>query len=249
MIFNSIRLWLKKVFAFPPPTTYGAENDCALQIDLFKSSPEVFTWEDYYKVLRKNFPMKYLLLKKIPDTIIYNVYCPIAGVVKNVIYFVKCHTVPSKKYHLLSLSQPKTNTDDDYKYGWLDADHQMLFACMNILVDFVERERGIDAFIERLAWLKKESDKLSEEDRPNEYDFQSAYDFEDKVFKIYTWWTVDRKNLLKEKLYMQNAWFAKTKTSNGDSIFKELNKLDERIHNEEQEMLKALVDVRGVMWT
>jgi hypothetical protein len=54
-------------------------------------------------------------------------------------YWLKCHTLPSHKWHRLKLSRPGPGIT--YSYGFLDRSEVMLYACFVILRDFVELEK------------------------------------------------------------------------------------------------------------
>lgn len=243
---------INKLLKFPPPTAYGGGSDIALPMDDFNHDPKLLTWEGYYKNLKKDFPIKYFILRQIPEFIQRKIWWTISKPIKDVFYYLKCQLVPNKRYHSLSLVQPKTNTDDDYTYGWIDADRQILLACMNILVKYVEKEVGTTKFQEHISYLLKESEKydaLSEEDKKLQYNYREDYARNKKVLDIYMWWKYDRKLDLNKKKEYLDIWYNNRKNPIGDEHFKLLDEIECKILDEEQQMLKELLEVRSYMWT
>lgn len=241
----------KSLLAFPPPTSYGADNDYALPIDDFKNTDNDYTWEMYYKDVKKDFPIKYFIVKLIPE-VINDITFPVRSRIKDGIYFIKSHVIPSRRYHLLSLVQPKSGTNDDYTYGWIDSDHQMIFACMNILVSFIEEEYGIEEFKNHLEFLRSEVVKynlLTDEQKRMEWSCEQNLTAHQKMFDIYNWWKVDRKNILKKYDNDLTYWHNNRKTPIGNELHKNLNILEAEIKEKEQEMLIDLINVREFMWT
>lgn len=229
--------FLKSFLYFPPPKEFGADSNTALPIDELRQSDDQFTWQDYYRELKKNFPIKFFMLKTLPDYIKYNIYYAALRPIKDAIYYLKCHLIPSKRYHLLSLVQPKTNTNDDYTYGWIDADNQILLANMNIVVSFVEDEIGLDNFKKRLAWLHANIESAQ------------SYENESKILDIYNWWKFSRKELLRREAKLIDSWHGTKDAKVKQNEWEIYSELKERIKKEEQDMLKLLIDVREYMWT
>ena len=242
---------LKSILAFPPPKHYGAKSNTALPIEDFKNSENDYTWEKYRKDIKDEFPVKYFLLKQLPENL-DKVFYPIKHKVKDATYYVKCHLIPKHRYHSLSLVQPKTNTDDDYTYGWVDSDRQMLLACMNILVTFIEEEYGIKKFEEQIEFLKSEiknRDAAPENEKQYHWDCSEHLKAHQKMYDIYLWWKLDRKAALKHYSSDLDYWYKNRKTPVGDELHKKLNESEIEINKKEQEMLIELINIRQFMWT
>lgn len=83
----------------------------------------------------------------------------------NFFYWLRSHTI--NQYHLVDCRSKR----NDYTWGWIDRDRLMLFACFQILVDFIEKEL------------------------PNsntDYSLGGWKEAKEEMEALYKWWTVDR---------------------------------------------------------
>lgn len=135
-------------------------------------------------------------------------------------YWLRTHTY--NRYHILDLR----NKVDGYDWGWIDADAQILYACFNILVSFVEKEspevglaKTPEEFWPDHEWQEGERESL-----------QRHIEREQEVRAIYDWWVTERK---KEKDESEKGDFEK----------------QAELSDKDNEMLIRLMKVRRSLWT
>ena len=141
-----------------------------------------------------------------------------------------------RRYDLIRTGLPKTS--------WCDKDYLMLYGMMNLLVDYVEGEKCF----ETINW-----------DHDDDYKKIAK-----EIKEIYDWWK-NYENRTKEIEKQLSVWhdeFEKRpskdwlKKVNDDPTPKKekkehdkLNKMEEDLDREEQEMLHRLIDIRKYLWT
>lgn len=135
-------------------------------------------------------------------------------------WWLKYHLVPKHRYHILSLKQP-----NGYQYGWLDADQQILYACFNILISFVEKEMGGEKNL--IEYINQLNELLLKDKEINAWAQEAVYDW-NKVHNCYCYWKYRRPLLIKNDKRGENSI---------------------ELYKSDTNMLKELMDVRGVLWT
>jgi hypothetical protein len=131
---------------------------------------------------------------------------------------------------------------------WRDADTRMLHACMNLLVEFVEKEEGLEN-------LRSSCDPESykEKDHDIRYDIDTRKMIEEsyiddaeknrEILAIYEWW----QEYLNNESEFRSGFKRNSKLSdNGKDIL--LNRVI-KFESEEEGMLIRLMKVRGYLWT
>ena len=202
-----------------------------------------FTWADWEKEAREKYPVRYFLSQTIPHWWAVNVSISVTEFV----YWVKCHVIPSKRYHMLDLRQPKTIAKydpDHYRYGYLDGDHKILYACFNSLVHFIEKEHK-GKFLEYVTFQEEAMGSKHLELR--------------ELFEIYQWWTTTRKTKQKEYDKALDEWhvllMATSNSEEQDVLpgFREAEEkhkaLEKEFKEEETRMLIRLIEIREYMWS
>lgn len=134
--------------------------------------------------------------------------------------------------------------DTKLKKGqWWDTDSRLLYGMMNLLIEFVEKERPFEVVI----W---DSDDVS-------------IHVKKEILTIKAWWENynNRKNEISEALSTwhdmkfgkdSDDWIDKINeddTPEIDKAFKYLHELENKLHEEEEEMLIRLVKIRDYLWT
>jgi hypothetical protein len=121
-------------------------------------------WEQWEEDARKAYPVRWLLTESLPD-----LWYPINRTLSKAWYWLRTHTY--NRYHIINLKCP----ENGYNWGWIDPDAKMLFACFNILVDFVENELVQD----HIDWMADEAHSHAIVE----------------IHELYTWWKYDRPPL------------------------------------------------------
>lgn len=222
---------IKKLFKFPTPIELGVSKHNALSSKMFTPKTSAFTWEDYYNLLAKEFPIRwgiYICFKTIKDFLHFKILKKIELVID---YFRYKYYY---KYHILKLSQPKSNTSDDYSYGYRDCSDQMTYAVFNILNTYIK------------------SINLDNETVLNYKNQKNQYDAYLEMLTINNWWCVIRKEKLKKYNNALDEHFKLKEDGNDDFIEKQsfdyVNAFEEHLNNELDEMLLRTLKVRNYMW-
>lgn len=115
-------------------------------------------------------------------------------------------------------------------WGWHDTDERLLHASMELLIQFIKNE---DPF-EVVDW-----------DHTKEF-----RDVAKTIKEIEKWWK-NYPNRLKEIDKVTNTWYKLNckKDKKQNEYFKNINKLEKKLQDEEQKMLKKLIDIRQYLWT
>lgn len=157
-------------------------------------------------------------------------------------YWIRTHIW--NRYHMLNMKSKQNG----YSWGWQDRSELILFACMNLFKDFIEKERGGRS-------------KLRTEMRPfdiawgmNEQDFTEYFTGDIKkeqvLAELYDWWVGGRA--------AEHEAFDRMPTGlNNDIPIKTLDESQwekwlaesDRIDNKDNEMLIKLIGIREYLWT
>jgi hypothetical protein len=239
-------LYFRKFFKFPSPKDLGmSDNNDAMGTELFPQD-DVPTWEEYYRRVKKDYPVKYFFASTLPYIFVRK-YERIIDPIQKFVYWVKCHTLKSHRFHLLDLRQDCSKDElvnyDCYRYGWCDVDHKMLYALFNLLKEYLEEE-PTDL-----------TTHYSLEEINADPGYKSQYDNLQEARAIYHWWTVDRKKELTVYDEKLKEWSElhhnDTTRRNGKSaeVFKELHQVETDNDAKEEEMIARLLKIRKSLWT
>jgi hypothetical protein len=176
------------------------------------------------------------------------------------IWWIRYRVDPRHKYHLI---------DTHLKPGYYDIDGLMLHGMFSLLRRYVDDEHeGVES-------LEKFGQDLlagGPQDFMHETEARQGKK-ENEAVTLYRWWMEARPAMLKRQdelldlLYKDRKSLFDTEEEeiNGQKLYKvirrrertedeiawndELQALEEKIANEEQEMLHRLIDIRGGLWT
>jgi hypothetical protein len=230
-----VKLW--KLFRLPSPKDLGW-TDCehnALPMALFKRvGDDTPTWEDWDAKMRKEYPVRYFFAETVP----FWFRTMINRRIKDSWYWVKCHLLPSHRYHILDLRQPKSEATHNYTWGWIDSDTKMLYALFNILNTFVEKELP-HMYCPSEEDVQKESHLLHQRNHYLE------------IKAIHYWWNIERLRQNKAHAEMQDKW-SEAKQANDPiehQYWDQLRKIDAANEAKEDEMIGRLIKIRRSLWT
>lgn len=237
-------LYFNKFFKIPGPKALGmSDTDYAMPSEFFRNNSTEATWEDYYSKIKKEYPIRYFLSSTIPN-FFQDMYVNITAPIRESLWFVKYHLIPKYRYHWLDLRQPKNVMDtNSYRYGWRDTDSRMVYAMMNLLVQFVEEEMPEGYYVP------------SDEEAANDPGLKIQRENYLEFMEIYKFWKEDQFLLDNARKVAQTAWYNKHKASKGDKS-PELESL--RLQLEQAEkicditldmMLHRLINIRHCLWT
>lgn len=135
----------------------------------------------------------------------------------------------------------------DLKPGYYDIDYRMLYACFSLLSDFVEKERDgivglnkdIDYLTNSLMFLPDDAQNMGGLGWKESARIQLEGD--KQILRLYCYWKIERPTL---KMNAENVLMSKATDRYG-----EYNRLEEELHNKDDEMLKLLMKYRRHLWT
>lgn len=220
-----------KIFHLPSPQELGwTDSDSnALPMSMFqRKGDDTPTWEDWEEKVRKEYPVRYFMSETLPMWFRTRIQRPI----KDAWYWVVCHLLPSRRYHLLDLRQPT------YKFGWIDSDTKMLYALFNILNQFVEGEMS--------HWYCPSEEDVQTD---NHLLYQRNNWLETKA--IHYWWNVERLRQMDEHADLLHRWSEARKVDAPEThiLWDELHKMEKVQEDKEDEMIARLLKIRRSLWT
>lgn len=221
---------------------YPGKKPTALPMRDFQDYDEKdYTWEDYYEEMKAKHPVRYFVNETLSMWIHLNIVRPL----NDVLYYIKSHVVPSRRYHMLDLRQQSTvGNDRPYRYGWIDSDTQIEYAIGNILAKFVEDEQHTLERISRLKELVNSTDN-DDERACLESDLASTQ----KIYNLYTWWTRDRIARQVEYDTLLHNWSLARDSGPATTEWEQLNALELLMEEEKTEKLCEIMRIRRCMWT
>lgn len=238
---------MKKFFRLPTPKELGISESNALGLRRFTPWEKSVCWEDYDRIVKEKFPVKFFLFKTFPDFVKYNLYFPIARPISDAWYWFKCHTFPSKKYHLLDLRQPCAKDDvhnyDCYRYGWVDVPEKMLYAMFNLLKQYIDEEPFDVSTKYSLEQIEADEGLKRQH---NEYQEAKA---------ILHWWQVERKQEINRMSQLSDAWISARQDDTAPNDpetklrFDEYQAAREAFETKTDEMIARLMKIRRGLWT
>jgi hypothetical protein len=224
----------KKLFKLPSPKELGWAKENALPSRSFTPNCIGFTWEDWEEKMKSDYPIKYFIVKSLPNFIKYNIWFPVYRPINNSWYYLKCHVLTKHKYHLVDIRQRKSEIDsvDDYRYGWIDIDHRILLALFSLLDKFVEDEL-INYYCPTEEDIKENPSYAQQRDTYNE------------ILALYRWWTVTRKWDSKNISDLGSKWVK----SKSEDDYEKYSNAKKEFDEKEDEMIGRLLKIRRSLWT
>lgn len=222
----------QRFFRLPSPVDLGWSQYNALESREFSDEPHGKTWEDWREYCQKNYPVRYFFAETLHDFLRYKVWLRITRPVTEAWYWLKCHTLPTYRFHILDLRQ------SDYKYGWRDIDHRMQYALFNLLNLFVKHEFPHYYF-------------PTEEDVKQDPSLARQREVAQEVTLIHFWWNTERHQEYEAIEKKTSEWYEakKMKAYNKEVLWEELQQLKKAFDDKEDEMLLRLMKVRRSLWT
>jgi hypothetical protein len=197
------------------------EKPTALPLNRWLGNPnKEYSWDDWKRDTKAKYPVRYFLQETLP--LWFKVHFTMN--IEHAWYWLRTHTV--HRYHVLDLRNP------EYKWGWRDRSQTMMYACFNLVKDFVEKEKAFDCHV---SW-----------DSDDEHREAKA-----EIMSIYTWWTKDRWELDKQATAAtkNHQWGGDEESEASKQSTKEYRRITDEIEATDQKMLEKAIKFRGCMWT
>ena len=229
--------------------------------DWFDMYPPKYGGLEEWDNIRKENKVKYPIRYWISETLIPNTWWPISRRYKEMISYIRFGFF--EKMHFI---------DTKLKPDYYDADTRLLHGMFSLLKDFVEIEKAwMEAIFNRdykrpfwklndrfrnreygIAYLDWEITLKDDPEEPNIPQAEAAQSIKD----LYLWWVDIRPNRMdpydlipKEPLDKKAIYNIGNISDEKREAYKQINKLETDYYNEDTEMLKKLIDVRGSLWT
>jgi hypothetical protein len=223
---------LFKFLELPGPRELGwSDHDC-LGLRDFTPYQEGKTWEDWTAYVKEHYPVRYFLVETIPDW-----FRPTKMMVKDAWYWVKCHTLPSHRFHLLDFRG--VDPLHEYTHGYMDPCSIMKLAGWAALRIYIEKEEPWDPS-ERYTAEELEAQGLTHQ--------KADYD---EAMALYHWWMVERGEEEAERMRLYRVMKDTPHTN-----VEEYRAAKEPWHTaydaheaKEEEMFLRLVKLRPRLWT
>lgn len=228
-------LFFRKLFKLPGPKELGRSDHDALPSRDFTPDCEGYTWEDWDKEVKEKYPIKYFFAETASDFIQFNIWLPIYRPIEDAKYWLVSHIVPSRRYHMLDLRQPKNEFGVDvYRYGWKDVPDKMLYAMFNLLDQFVKYELPN-------YYCPPESDIDNKIQRDTYFE----------ILAIHKWWFHDRKVEEHAIDELRTKWFSlrKTKSKQSEEFWAQMHEREAELECKTDEMIDRLMKIRRNLWT
>lgn len=240
-------IYFNKFFKLPGPVDLGmSDHNNAMASEFFRNRPDEFTWEMYYDRVQELYPVRFFLASTLPEFFRRCWYRSVQGPV-DLIYWLKCHLLPSYKYHLVDTRK----ADPSYTHGWIDTDQRMVLAMFTLLIEFVELEMPHGYFFP------------SEEDAAKDDGtwecgvggYRAQRDQYLEFMAIYNYWKVERPELEDQHNNLTSLWSKAREKSMGpqgeetERLWKEVQESKDKMDKRLEEMLHRLIDIRKVLWT
>jgi hypothetical protein len=197
------------------------------------------SYYDYEEAMRKKYPVRYFLFQYVPLQWKYFHYRFIRGPIK----WIRYRT--TNRSHVLKIQTLEP--------GWWDRDQRMLHAMFQILVDFIELELPQMMFSEK----KKYNIKYGVRNREAGLAYldweiaETATPQQDDAFvkkELYLWWK-DYRLKRDDPWSEPNIWDISDKMKVKDQEGSQAGALEHIYYEEDQRMLKKLIEIRSSLWT
>jgi hypothetical protein len=232
---------LRKLFKYPTVVDLGWAKSNALEMRSFSPDTEKKCWEDYTEYLKENFPIRYFFSDTLPSFFKKLIWYKL----DHAWYFIVSHVVPSRRFHVLDLRQPK-NHSDSYRWGWIDRSEAILYANFNLLRDYVEKEDD--------KLLGPDEEFLLPETSEHFYPVDAEWNKARLEMKrLYFWWMKTRQEKIAEHNKLLHEWSEAHRLpgnrKQADVLFKKYNKHDKDFDKETEANLIKLIKLRQYFWT
>jgi hypothetical protein len=220
--------WKWKIL--PSPIKLGMSDNNALGSRHFGNQTGQATWEDWEEKVKEMYPVRFFLVEELIPWLRQQW----RRQVTSRWYWFVSHVVPSRRYHMLDLRQPKPG----YRYGWLDLDSKITYALFNILNNFVEREMPF--------WYCPSEEEVQQEPH---LIYQRSNWLEAKA--IHYWWNTERprQQAAHDKLLHDWSEARKVKAPEAQQLWDDMRKAESALEAKEEEMIIRLIKIRRSLWT
>ena len=211
----------------PPPP------EGALQSRMFSPFAKGYCWEDYEEEMRRDYPIRFFLTDTLPLWFGSNIVSPLS----NVYCYIRDKLWT--RHYILDVRQG-SNDFDSYRWGYIDPSQKMLYACFNILKDYIENEKPHNLMDDLTL------NEIHEQGLTDQYDqYVEAH-------ALYSYWMNGRKHA-REEVQRMRLEVDSAKEAKDEEEYNRLQgiwlKAYKSLDNLEEEMLERLIKIRSGLWT
>jgi hypothetical protein len=220
----------------PSPKDLGWSDDGALQSSRMTPNCTGHTWEEYAIYIEEHYPIRKFIINVVGNFLNYKVWGSIKRPVGKTFYWLKCHILPSHRYHKLDLRQKEKG---GYRYGWIDVDHKMLYAWFNLLEEYFKEE----------PYDLSKTHSLEEIATNPNLTIQYAPLKEAK--DILHWWKVGRQEERRIINNISDQWYSlyEKRLDNESGYWAAKVKAEQDLEDKTDQMLMRLIKIRRTLWT
>lgn len=230
--------FFRKLFAIPNTPSY-------LPLREF-NGPDCkdYCWEDWKKTAKEEYPVRFFLSRTF--SLWFTV--KITMRIEHLIYWIQSHTY--RRQHLLDLRQPKVEVGfaDSYRWGYLDYDQQILYACFNSLVGYVECLDKCTVRYNVPESIKVYREALWNAEDPDNATVKLYLDDAVEVLDLYNYWTDRRKRDSREIDTLRSDWHKNRHSDPERTKWNKLRAAEKAFDDEELEILIRLMKIRHNLW-
>jgi len=213
--------------------------------------PEMAGLEEWDEIDKKN-KIKYPIRHFLNDVLIPGIWWPIERFYGEIVSYIRFGFF--EKLHLIDTKLP---------HNYQEVDTRLLHGMFSLLVDFVEVEK---AWMETIfnknykrPWWKLNS-RFRERELGIKYldweitlinnEHDNIQGENAKIIKdLYLWWVDERSKRKDPYVLMDLDNWDNISKEEKSSICKQISKIEQDEYDEDTEMLKKLIEVRGSLWT
>lgn len=225
---------VRHLLRLPGPKDLGrADSNDFLPSNFWSDVEEgEYTWESWEKEVKEKYPVRHFL-SEVAAVWLSRKWTRMT----DAIYWVKCHTLPSYRFHMLDLRHPYPGSN--YSYGWVDRCEVVLWAPFIALRDYIEKEEPANI-----------SDHYSAEEIESDPFLQEQKRQHDEALFLYNWWVKGRQEEGDEESRLFQASRELDKDSEEYATARQAW-VDYRGWRDrrEDEMLERLIKIRRTLWT
>jgi hypothetical protein len=222
----------------PSPKELGWSEYNALGSRSLTPFQEGMTWDDWDEYVQEKYPIRYFLMETLPDF-----FRPIGWKAGRIWYWIKCHTLPSHRFHLIDLRG--VDPLSKYTHGYNDPSAIMYLAAWKALRDYIEKEEPSDP----ATWA-------TPEEMLQEHLIEQKAKCYDEPHELYKYWMEGRAAEKKEEDRLFQACKKAQKAALGvgdEAAYREASTEWLAYHRaceaREQEMFMKLCALRERLWT
>lgn len=197
-------------------------------------------WNKYEEDFKKSYPIFHWMLEEAPDHL------------QNILMF-PIDIVHSIRVYVRNVMGNTHVLDGGLEKGqWYDLDHRISRCLFGELEKYIEKEKGLDHHVWEMSLVNNESMGYTKDHPEYGQPTRQALAAKEQQ-RVYEWWKANKDRDFMEESGWSTMCNSKTfmlERSEEDAIILEkLKELEEKYQQEEEDMLIALIKIKGSLWS